>query len=337
MVFLTLGSFTMAQGLELDYPNIPGAGTLTDTTSLPDYVKYIFNFSLIVAGLVAFGALVYGGLRYLTSAGNASAMSDAKSQIFSGLLGLTILLSSYIILRTINIELVTFGDIDMLTEEIHVSSTQAVGVYLMTEDFDPASEEVCSPEKGCLHLLTDLNDFGIYNFKNKAEKIQINNGSDKYLFVAILHEDKNFEGTCRIFSGDNPTIRNVQGHDNRWGTIENNAASITIFRIVTSEPGDYVSFCEEPDFGECKPPVNLPGYYGGLNKNLRSIKIKDDCLVAVFEEEEGSSFTGKCEVFRRSDPDLGDNPIGRCGVSWWNSLWASYTPCASSARVFLLQ
>ena len=337
IVFLTLGSVTMAQGLELDYPDIPGVGTLTDTTSLPDYVKYIFNFSLIIAGLVAFGALIYGGMRYLTSAGNVSAMNDAKSQIFSGLLGLTVLLSSYIILATVNVELVTFDNIDMSTETILINATQAVGVYLMTNDFDPASEEICSPEKGCLHLLTDLNDLGVYNFDNQAQRIQINNEGDRYSFGAILHEDKNFEGQCRVFLGaDIPTIQNIVGHDNQWGTIDD-AASITIFRIAQPKPGEKVSFYKEADFGTEYQKENELNYVPDLSKDLRSLKIEGDYLVAVFEESVGGDFTGKCEVFRRSDPDLGDNPIGRCGVSWWNSLWASYTPCASSAWVFPMQ
>ncbi len=122
-----------AQELEVDYPDIPGAGTPTPSTSLPDYVKYIFNFSLIVAGLVAFGALVYGGMRYLTSAGTPAAMSLAKEQIFAGFLSLVILLSSYIILTTINPQLVNFSSIN-LTPTTITPATSSVPVQ-EEEDF----------------------------------------------------------------------------------------------------------------------------------------------------------------------------------------------------------
>ncbi|MBZ9571879.1 hypothetical protein KJA15_00870, partial [Patescibacteria group bacterium] len=110
--FLTfaLVGFSLAQREpEIDYPEIPGAPEITRETILPDYIVYIFNFALMIIGLVAFGALIWGGVRYLTSIGNPAAMADAKDQIFAGLLGLIILLSSYLILTTINPELIFLG------------------------------------------------------------------------------------------------------------------------------------------------------------------------------------------------------------------------------------
>jgi len=84
---------------------IPGLKTTT-LPALPDYIKAIFEFSLMAVGIICFGALIYGGIRWLTSAGNPAVLSDAKDQIFSALLGLIILFSAYLILRTINPELV---------------------------------------------------------------------------------------------------------------------------------------------------------------------------------------------------------------------------------------
>jgi hypothetical protein len=93
--------------LELQYPFIPGTEAPTTTrTVLPVFVQYIFNFSLLIAGLVAFGSLVFGGIGYLTSAGSPVKQKEARNWISAGLLGLIILLSSYIILNTINPELI---------------------------------------------------------------------------------------------------------------------------------------------------------------------------------------------------------------------------------------
>jgi hypothetical protein len=89
---------------QLEVP-IPGLET-TCLPALPDYIVAIFNFALMIIGIVCFGALIYGGFRYLTSAGKPAAIADAKDQIFSALLGLIILLSSWLILNTINPELV---------------------------------------------------------------------------------------------------------------------------------------------------------------------------------------------------------------------------------------
>ena len=104
--FISTTGFVFAQKpLEITYPEFPGVDIAATKPVLPAYVKYIFNFSIMIAGLIAFGALVYGGFRYLTSAGNPAAISDAKDRIFSAFLGLIILLCSYLILVTINSQL----------------------------------------------------------------------------------------------------------------------------------------------------------------------------------------------------------------------------------------
>jgi len=93
--------------LEIIYPEIPGTTVPTTTkTTLPDYIRYIFQFSLFLGALIAFGSFFYGGVRYITSAGNSSKMKDAQSQITSGILGLLILSGAYILLNTINPDLV---------------------------------------------------------------------------------------------------------------------------------------------------------------------------------------------------------------------------------------
>ena len=109
LLLLFLGaSFIFAQKpLEVVYPQIPGALTPTTTkTALPDYIRYIFQLSLFISALLALGSFLYGGVRFLISAGSPSAKKDAQSQISAGILGLIILLSAYIILNTINPQLV---------------------------------------------------------------------------------------------------------------------------------------------------------------------------------------------------------------------------------------
>ena len=111
LLFLFLGaSFVFAQkSLEVTYPKIPGALTpITTKTALPDYIRYIFQLSLFVGALIAFGSFIYGGVRYLISGGSPSAQKDAQSQMSAGILGLIILISAYLILNTINPQLVAF-------------------------------------------------------------------------------------------------------------------------------------------------------------------------------------------------------------------------------------
>lgn len=106
-LFLLFTNVALAQPLEIEYPQVPGAQAPTTVkTFLPEYIKFLFNFALIIAGLIAFASLVYGGFRYLASAGNPAAISDAKAQITAGILGLLLLLGAYLILIQLNPQLV---------------------------------------------------------------------------------------------------------------------------------------------------------------------------------------------------------------------------------------
>lgn len=106
--------FAVERPLEVDYPEIAGEKpTTVQETLLPEYIKYLFNFSLIIVGLIAFAALVIGGFLYLISAGNPAALSDAKDRIFGALIGLVLLLCSWLILNTINPQLTIFYPIDL--------------------------------------------------------------------------------------------------------------------------------------------------------------------------------------------------------------------------------
>ncbi len=90
--------------LETALPNIPGAPA--PSSGLPGYINYLFIFGL---GLIAFLALVQmmlGGLTYILAAGNVAKVEEAKDTIKQALIGLGLLLVSYLLLNTINPDLV---------------------------------------------------------------------------------------------------------------------------------------------------------------------------------------------------------------------------------------
>jgi hypothetical protein len=74
------------------------------------YVNQIYIWSLSVAAILALLMIVFGGYITLTSAGNAERASRGKSFILSSLIGLVLLFGSYILLRTINPDLVDFSN-----------------------------------------------------------------------------------------------------------------------------------------------------------------------------------------------------------------------------------
>ncbi len=92
--------------------NLPGTNPTVNNPG--GFVANFYQFALLLGGLLAFGAIVYGGITYTLSAGNPEKQSDAKSRITQALLGLFLLLGAYIVLNLLNpkltnLQLDTYG------------------------------------------------------------------------------------------------------------------------------------------------------------------------------------------------------------------------------------
>ncbi len=91
--------------LETGLPNIPG-GQLPAGQELPSYINYLFIFGLSLIAFLALAQMMVGGLTYILAAGNVAKVEDAKDTIKQALIGLGLLLVSYLLLNTINPDLV---------------------------------------------------------------------------------------------------------------------------------------------------------------------------------------------------------------------------------------
>ena len=90
---------------EIDYPDIPGLGGLSEKSSIPEAIRYLFNLVFIFCILAVIFSLIYGGFKFLTAAGDPGAMTSARKQMFGSGVGLLILIGSYILLLNINPQL----------------------------------------------------------------------------------------------------------------------------------------------------------------------------------------------------------------------------------------
>jgi len=137
------------RSLEVGWPPSPAGDTLSSCTSVTGMIKYIYDWAISLGGLVAFISLVMAGFQYITSAGNAGKMREAMDRIRSAFGGLILLLSSWLILNTINPELTTLRTPD-ITEEIpalkdfrldsiEVPECSFVKLYV-EKDWDPDGE-----------------------------------------------------------------------------------------------------------------------------------------------------------------------------------------------------
>jgi hypothetical protein len=76
-----------------------------DTASIPwigQCVVGIYNYMLVFGTLIAVLFIVIGGIIYIVSAGNSSRASSGKKYITYSIYGLILLISSYVLLNTIN-------------------------------------------------------------------------------------------------------------------------------------------------------------------------------------------------------------------------------------------
>ena len=111
-VFCLLSApFVFAQGFkfEVPLPALPGAPAGPGST-IASYINYIFVFAILLAGFLALGMMTLGGVQYVLAAGNASKVESAKEKIQGALIGLGVILVSFLLLRTINPDLVSLSN-----------------------------------------------------------------------------------------------------------------------------------------------------------------------------------------------------------------------------------
>ncbi|MFH1947320.1 MAG: pilin [Candidatus Magasanikbacteria bacterium] len=80
-----------------------GIGYASDTglgsEDIRDTISKIINVSLGLLGIVAVVIVLWGGFRWMTAGGNEEKVGEARKIIFSGVIGLAIILSAYAIAK----------------------------------------------------------------------------------------------------------------------------------------------------------------------------------------------------------------------------------------------
>ena len=126
-----------AFALEIDFPDIGGIKP-TDQTGPAEWISYIFNFGMAIVGLAIIYSVVRAGIEWMTSGDNQTGITNAKGRIKGAVLGLLILLGSYVMLETINPNLV-------------ILKTPNVNIKVEEMDFRlfSGSKTPCSPDMRC--------------------------------------------------------------------------------------------------------------------------------------------------------------------------------------------
>lgn len=103
IILAALGAANTVWGVTIS-TNLPGLAPSTDPGG---FVANFYQFALMVGGILAFGAIVYGGVKYTFARGDPPGMSEGKEWVKGALLGLLLLVGAYIILNTINPDIVS--------------------------------------------------------------------------------------------------------------------------------------------------------------------------------------------------------------------------------------
>ncbi len=215
IAFLILPLFVAAE-LELNYPTV-GEVNPDINTGLPEYISYIFSLSLMVLGIILFGVLVYNGIKYITSAGDPGAISKAKNGIKSGFVGAIILLSTFLVLNTINPNLVILSLEDVreietlpLTEGVYVCNfkidniSQIINKYENSSTRDEAIHEFyeaiknSEAGKSCARVTHSSN---VRLNSDDMTYFVIPDTDRSYNYTAIFYKQENGFDTAKTSSG----------------------------------------------------------------------------------------------------------------------------------------
>jgi hypothetical protein len=106
-LFFALFFAGLAKATELKYPEFFG-WTINDNTTFPEFARYLYVGLVASSGFVAIISVCWGGLDFIISYARGKFLDEAKDKIKSGVLGLTIVLLTYMGATLMSPELVIF-------------------------------------------------------------------------------------------------------------------------------------------------------------------------------------------------------------------------------------
>lgn len=181
---LFISNKALAREWEVDWPDLPG---IASPTKIPEaqltlgyFVTYIFTFALVILGIVALLMLIVNAIRYMASTTMPMGKTAAIEQMKNVGYGALLILGAYIILNTINPELVIYG-----IEKAGIDLTPGGAITLYRQ-------AACAEDQTL--QLAESSDLGAWNDEAVSFKITI--GS----VMRICHDAGYLN--CQIFIGD---------------------------------------------------------------------------------------------------------------------------------------
>lgn len=308
-----------------------------DTSLICNYIIAIYKYGIAIIGVLAVIAVAIGGTYWVLAAGNSGRIGEAKAWIFSGLSGLILALSSFLILSTISSQLVTcqIRSIQSL-QQITATSTPSYGkagvkCQEIAKRLDMSGQYYCCVIKGKIDMSgvfkdTAINRCATYESNNqKAAQTECSGFYDNYK-VAGTPRSWWVYGTGVIGLGivsSNGGKLSLEARDPNASPGSLNTASVyagtcwgnpTVQQWCTC--GDDATFCQKHDEGDsCLTPDEQWGY---CNASKQCVSCKKHCQACNHNYE--------CpNQLNRPDTDAGIV----CGNTQYSWLSSNSNDCSS--------
>lgn len=339
IAFCFSANIASAAQLEVQYPAISGQTIGADTT-LPEYVLYLFKAGMFVGFFAVFLSLTIAGVIYLLSPAKPDLRASAKDRVGGAISGLLILVSTYLIITTINpqLSILRISQLPSLPPPPPVAAIP--GVYFYNQagcqagpNDNPISNTLSRPDLGTLK-------------NNRTNSVGIVQGVNSY--ITILYDRVNFWGRCQYIN-PNSSCTNVTpfaaSASIHTYDFDPNGYGVTFYRrsyfdasggyyfVENSQiNGIYIHRLDELQFdvdGVPEEELNCISYdENGLcidretptleGENISSVEIKGNYIVLFVYFSPNDTETGIwtfCQEFPNAD-DI--NKIGPQQIKWEN-------------------
>ena len=193
-VFLPIDKIYSANtpSLEVVYPVLQSGATITAQSDFAQYLKYIFDLSMMVGFVAIFLSLTWAGILFFLSPAIPSALTNARDRVAGAISGLMILVLLYLIITTINPYLSFFHITKLDSPDIKPLETKTAGINF--SNFNNCA----SGSKTYTNSIPDLGPL-----KNKINSVSITQ-SQQQSYIAIIYDITNYWGKCQYI---NPNVK----------------------------------------------------------------------------------------------------------------------------------
>ncbi len=334
--------------LELNYPEIREIQpTYADAQTFPLYINYLVYLLVAVGAIVTVISLIRGGMSWLTAQGDPAKIKEGRDRITSSIFGLIIILSSFVFLDSINPDLKSIHELEIIETE---EPDFAPGVYLSSENTIPDDREEMGEEVRRIRgPIRDLGNFELRSLRivNAVSQdgglLEYDRGEGEvpltFYYAIVLHKEPGYRGNCVILLNDESEAKD-------FTNLPEDVSSITVIQVNENpvEPGRVVAY-QKPDFNENYSFQNLDtttkeltSLVPQLRRDLWSFDVVGKYGVILASGHNWETTNDGCGVFLDSKPapDLKQHHMNICDPNYDPPHFGSYKSCSTHYAVFPL-